>query len=302
MPQTDNQNKEPAPNIRILIAQRTLTRTAPPGQVHIYIYRPEPEFRTSGFQCHFQIDHLSGEAAVSQSAWGTDSLHSIQEALQHIRKMLAPHEDHLRWHEDQWLGFSRPLPGGVAPEFDRHFERLIEREHRQLQQELLRERRETFEPADVDRMGTTDESISHSRIASNTDNKKPGSILIAERLFDWSDGRGQVCAAVLNPEPDPASGDFRCRFTLSGLPRDARMPLERWGIDSLQALSMAIQGVGTTLYPFRHQLRWNGSYWLGLPLMLTSGLGSEIDSRLERLVDRELERLAQHPRHSNLVR
>jgi hypothetical protein len=78
---------------------------------------------------------------------------------------------------------------------------------------------------------------------------------IAERLLT-TDGRA-VTIAIYAPEPDPASphGDWRCEFRLTGaLDADAY----GHGLDSLQALGNAIQGVRMYLDDSGLSLTWDG--------------------------------------------
>jgi hypothetical protein len=116
-------------------------------------------------------------------------------------------------------------------------------------------------------------------------------MLVAERIFNWVDGRGQVHVAIYMPELDPETGDYRCYIEVSGLPPSSLAARYVWGADSLQALQQAIQGVRSAVEPHKQLLRWGEDEWLGLPRPIPSGLSPEIDRRFENAVNRESARL-----------
>jgi hypothetical protein len=129
-------------------------------------------------------------------------------------------------------------------------------------------------------------------ILATTSRDSMASLPIAERTFEWADGHGHVHASVHRPEKDPETGDYSCRFELVGLPEGNPCSRAARGVDSLQALHEAIQGIRAALEPFRGRLRWRGDEWLGLQPPVPGGFGVEIDRRFEKAIEREMNRFS----------
>jgi hypothetical protein len=89
--------------------------------------------------------------------------------------------------------------------------------------------------------------------------------------------------------PEPVGEMWRCRFEVAGaaVRRD-----EALGIDSLQALQMAFEGVRLLVRSTGLKLRWCGEPGhLGLPMSVTIAWGLTIQRSLERTLRREERRL-----------
>jgi hypothetical protein len=112
--------------------------------------------------------------------------------------------------------------------------------------------------------------------------------IVAERFFEL-DGRAKaVRVRVRKPRRDPKTGDYWCTFELSGL--DEALDFKVWGVDSLQALQLAMRAAGELLREKGRGLTWCGDSDLGFPKAYPSFLSPAAQSRLERMIDRELER------------
>lgn len=87
---------------------------------------------------------------------------------------------------------------------------------------------------------------------------------IATRKFAVQDG-GEVWVSIGVPKED--GNDFKCAFRISGLGYDAVQ--YAYGVDSMQALYIALILAGNTLYSSdaakRGTLSWEGGDDLGLP-------------------------------------
>jgi immunity protein 53 of polymorphic toxin system/uncharacterized protein DUF6968 len=90
--------------------------------------------------------------------------------------------------------------------------------------------------------------------------------VIARRRYDRVDGRGHVEVAFFQPERDGAAGDFRCPFEISGLEGVEQIRQQARGVDSVQALQQA--------------------------MYVPKGFGPELEGHFERLIEREMVRLA----------
>ncbi|MFY0522590.1 DUF6968 family protein [Archangium gephyra] len=118
-------------------------------------------------------------------------------------------------------------------------------------------------------------------------NKASGPI-IAERVFELDGRQRAVRVRIRKPRRDSKSGAHWCTFEVSGLAEP--MGFKVWGIDSLQALQLAMRAAGELLREKGHALTWCGDLDLGFPRTLPSYLSATATSRLERMIDRELEK------------
>ena len=94
--------------------------------------------------------------------------------------------------------------------------------------------------------------------------------VIATREFEAGAGR-TIVVELYAPEPDPEpNGDFRCGHRISGSGWGEGKVRYTFGVDSMQALFLALQMIGALLYTSEEakagHLTWLGGTNLGLPL------------------------------------
>ncbi|HYO72349.1 MAG TPA: hypothetical protein VEU33_40390 [Archangium sp.] len=118
--------------------------------------------------------------------------------------------------------------------------------------------------------------------------------IVAERFFELDGRQRAVRVRIRKPRRDSKTGDHWCTFEVSGL--SEALAFKVWGIDSLQALQLAMRAAGELLREKGHALSWCGDQDLGFPRTLPSFLSAAASSRLERMIDRELEKRARPPR------
>jgi hypothetical protein len=84
--------------------------------------------------------------------------------------------------------------------------------------------------------------------------------------------------------------DWECPFRIKG-PDVARFEFG-YGVDALQALTTALEGIRAVLDEIGRPLAWSGVLpdHSGFQRMIPIGAGPNFSARLERLVDRELSR------------
>ncbi len=124
--------------------------------------------------------------------------------------------------------------------------------------------------------------------------------IIAERVFELDGRQRAVRVRIRKPRRDPGTGDHWCTFEVSGLTE--AMDFKVWGVDSLQALQLAIRAAGELLREKGHELTWCGDQDLGFPKMYPSFLSAAAQSRIERMIDREVEKEARPPRGKRRAR
>jgi hypothetical protein len=110
--------------------------------------------------------------------------------------------------------------------------------------------------------------------------------IAARRVYKAPSGKPVVVTLGV-PQPVPGS-DWGCSLQITGLNTTWRMPKYVFGIDSFQALHLAMQGAGAVLESARQKLEWLGQTEdLGMPKFLP-WLPKPQQARLEAIVEREL--------------
>jgi hypothetical protein len=124
---------------------------------------------------------------------------------------------------------------------------------------------------------------------------------IAERTFAVDRSNDRVIVAVGHPQPDPA-GDWRCAFHIEGLDRSG--PFEVHGVDALQALSLAIEGVRNVLDSSGLTLSWEGGEPgdIGIPRMAPMFLPVATRRKIERYIDDQIRAFTRSARRRRMMK
>ncbi|MCY1078893.1 DUF6968 family protein [Archangium lansingense] len=119
---------------------------------------------------------------------------------------------------------------------------------------------------------------------------------MAERRFESAGGSRQRAAIrVRVPARDSRTGNYKC--SVEWVHSGEKELFELWGIDSMQALQLAIRAAGGLVKGDEGDLRWVGSDdgYLGFPRTYPEFLPKALLRKLERMIDREI---AAHTRKS----
>jgi hypothetical protein len=112
---------------------------------------------------------------------------------------------------------------------------------------------------------------------------------MAERWFDLTAQPPQRASIrVRRPAKDPRTGNYKC--SVEWLHSGERELFELWGIDSMQALQLAILAAGDLVNRYEKKLRWAGGDdgYLGFPGAYPEGMPRALLRKLERMIDREI--------------
>ncbi|HYD46948.1 MAG TPA: hypothetical protein VEB21_01305 [Terriglobales bacterium] len=91
--------------------------------------------------------------------------------------------------------------------------------------------------------------------------------------------------------PAPARRDWRCPYQIVGL--GSRRVRYAYGVDSMQALQMALEAVAIELRPHRSQLSWLNTLGLtGLYRPVPIGFGPKFAEQLEERIQKATETVA----------
>ena len=118
---------------------------------------------------------------------------------------------------------------------------------------------------------------------------RPTGPIMAERRFESADGVGpRASIRVRAPARDSRTGNYRC--SVEWVHSGEKELFELWGIDSMQALQLAIRAAGELVKGYEGALQWVGGSdgYLGFPRALPEFLPKAFLRKLERMVDREL--------------
>src|SRR5687767_1590936 len=116
--------------------------------------------------------------------------------------------------------------------------------------------------------------------------------VIGERHLVFRDApRKKLVVTLGKPRRMKGHQDWECPFRITGLGA-ARLEFG-YGVDALQALTSALEGIRVVLDEIGKPLAWSGVLpdHTGFPRSIPIGPTPEMSARLERLVDRELKRL-----------
>jgi hypothetical protein len=118
---------------------------------------------------------------------------------------------------------------------------------------------------------------------------RPTGPIMAERRLELTAQPGQhAFIRVRKPVKDPRTGNYKC--SVEWIHSGERELFELWGIDSMQALQLAIRAAGDLVNRYEKKLRWVGGEdgYLGFPGTYPEGFPRALLRKLERMIDREI--------------
>src|SRR5918996_6387450 len=115
--------------------------------------------------------------------------------------------------------------------------------------------------------------------------------VIGERHLEFRNApRKKLVVTLGKPRRTKGRQDWECPFRIKGA--DMTCLEFGYGVDALQALTSALEGIRVVLDEIGRPLAWSGVLpdHTGFHRNIPIGAGPELSARLERLVDRELNR------------
>lgn len=111
--------------------------------------------------------------------------------------------------------------------------------------------------------------------------------ILGERKLHRKVGKKNVAAIVTLGTPRrKQNGDWECLFHVTG------QGVQRgYGVDAIQALSTALEGIRVMLERSGQQFSWLGGEYTGFDRLVTTSFGAKFNARLNRIIDREFARL-----------
>ncbi len=112
-----------------------------------------------------------------------------------------------------------------------------------------------------------------------------GEILGERKLHRKVGQRTVVVTVTLGNPRKRKDDDWECPFHITG-----RAIQHGYGVDAIQALTTALEGIRVILEQGGQQYSWLGGDYTGFDRLVTSSFGTKFTARLNRIIDREIER------------
>jgi hypothetical protein len=112
---------------------------------------------------------------------------------------------------------------------------------------------------------------------------------MAERSFDLAGKPGEhATIRIRKPARDSKTGSYKC--SVEWIRPEEEELFELWGIDSMQALQLAIRAAGELTRLYEDTLRWSGGDdgYLGFPKSYPEQLPKGLLRKLDRMIEREI--------------
>ena len=131
---------------------------------------------------------------------------------------------------------------------------------------------------------------------------QPVGSIIGTRELSREGSRGKPVTVTLGKPRKRADGDWECAFRIAGL--RVRAVQYGYGVDAIQALTTALEGIRVTLERSGQRLAWIGGEAgdAGFERLVPTSFGPAFTSRLNRLIDREINRVVQRLERQHLRR
>jgi hypothetical protein len=119
--------------------------------------------------------------------------------------------------------------------------------------------------------------------------KRTFGVVVAVRELREVGENGKVVVVKLGEPREAKSGDWACPFRITGL--GIRGSQFAYGIDAFQSLLLAIEGIRSALQKSGKRFTWAGGEPgdTGFPRFVPNYFGLEFSTRLEELIEREVE-------------
>lgn len=119
---------------------------------------------------------------------------------------------------------------------------------------------------------------------------RPIGVIIGTRRLSRDRKREKGLTVALGKPRRVKGGDWECPFRITGL--GARDVQCGYGVDAIQALTTALEGIRVTLEQSGQRLSWVGGEPgdPGFERLVTTSFGPEFSRRLNRTIDREIAR------------
>ncbi len=285
------------------IAERTLQRLdAIGGIVIIRMGCPEWPPGAEEWRCPYIITGLGDDEI--HFAHGIETMDTLLNTFRCIRARIEHSGIPVQWEmmEGDNMGFSRYVEDAFGFSFEQRMQRMILCEVENLCNEphdclaepalrvaMLEEKHGKHRLAEsTKRMLAEARDVNNSASATNPP-PRPRWIAFRNLLrAERSDRR--VFVRVGRPQIVPTSKVWRCPFEVRGLPAETTRDYG-FGVDSIHAIQMALDGIRRVLVMSDIDLNWEGVRAAdpGFPMSIPIGFGRAFEQRMDKMIAEKIE-------------
>lgn len=121
-----------------------------------------------------------------------------------------------------------------------------------------------------------------------------GGILGVRQLHRRVGSRDKATTVTLGKPRRGKDADWECPFHITGY------GIHRgYGVDAIQALTTALEGIRVILEQSEQQFTWLGGDYIGFDRHVTSSLGRKFNTRLNRIIDLEIRHFVNSLKHAH---
>lgn len=112
-----------------------------------------------------------------------------------------------------------------------------------------------------------------------------GEVIGIRRLDKEERQKKSIITVTMGRPRQRSDGDWECPFRITGLKTQYG-----YGVDSIQALSTALEGIRAVLSQKESQLSWLGGErgYTGFDRLVTTSLGAKFTKKINQVIDREI--------------
>lgn len=284
------------------IAERTLARLDTiGGAVVVRMGCPEWPAGAEEWRCPYVIAGLGDEEI--HFAHGIETMDTLMNTFRGIRARIERSGIPLRWEmmEGDNIGFPRYVEDAFGFTFEQRMQRMTLCEVEKLCNEphdcladaglrvaMLEEKHgKHWFVESAKRMLAEARNLNTSASAINTSKRSRWIAFRNLLCFERSDRR--VVVRIGRPQMVPTSTVWRCPFEVRGLPETIKD--FGFGIDSIHAIQMALDGIRRALVMSDIDLNWEGARAAdpGFPMVLPMGFGREFEQRMDKMIADKIE-------------
>jgi len=253
------------------------------------------------WRCAFEIVGLGDDTI--RFAHGIETMDALINTFRAFRAILERSGIPLRWDmmEGEHSGFCRYVEDAFGFSFEQRMQRMVLCEVEKLCNEphdcladaglrvaMLEEKHGSHRLVEsAKRMLVEARDVNNSALPTNTPQRCRW---IAFRNLLWVERSGRrAVVRIGRPQMVPASSVWRCPFEVRGLPEPTRD--FGFGVDSIHAIQMALDGIRRVLVMSDIDLNWEGVRAAdpGFPMMIPKGFGREFEQRMNKMIADQLE-------------
>jgi hypothetical protein len=294
-----------APQTPHWIAERCLERNdITKAHITVRLSRPEPDPdcpHDRDWRCAFEIIGLGDDRV--RFAHGIETMDTLLNTFRGIRAILERSGTPVRWTlmEGDNVGFPRYVEDAFGRGFEQRMQRLVLCEVENLCNEphdcladpgirvaMLEAKHGKHQLAEPAKRKLAD-VLDLNKPALATNSLHRSRWIATRNLLCFEHENRKVIVRIGRPQVVPTSTVWRCPFEVRGLPETTKD--FGYGVDSIHAIQMALDGIRCALVMSDIDLNWEGVRAAdpGFPMVVPMGFGREFEQRINKMIADKIE-------------